>query len=112
MSFAIEVVLKFRKNPAPVQNRDSTRVAKPRGPLGRGSCATDTREAAEKHLDTGEAPGRKGPFGQPGEAPGKDHLDSLRGTREVPGRQERTILDSLRGTREVPGRQERILWTA
>ena len=30
---AIEVVLKRRQNPAPVQNRDSTRVAKPRGPL-------------------------------------------------------------------------------
>ena len=86
--------------------------------LGFRVCPQTPGEAAEKHLDTGKAPGRKGPFGQPGEAPGrhqragKDHLDSLRGTREAPGRQERTILDSLGGTREAPGRQERTIWTA
>ena len=37
-------------------------------------------------------------------------MDSPRGAREAPGRQERTIWDSLGGTREVPGRQERTIW--
>ena len=72
-------------------------------------------------MDTREAPGRKGPFGQPGEAlgrhqrAGKDHLDSLRGTREAgkdhfgqPGRYQR----GRKGPREAPGRQERTNWTA
>ena len=79
--FAIEVALKFSQNPAP----DSDQLDSLRG----------TREAGKDRLDTREA--------------GKDQLDSLGGTREAPGRQERTILDSLRGTREAPGRQERTL---
>ena len=37
-----------------------------------------------------------------------DQLDNLRGTREAPGRQERTIWTAW----EAPGRQERINWTA
>ena len=66
--------------------------------------------------------GRKGPFGQPG-APARQEKN--RGTREAPGRQERTHwtaceapgrqegtkLDSVRGTKEAPGRQERTNWT-
>ena len=50
-----------------------------------------TREAGKNHLDSL-----------------KDQLDSLRGTREAPGRQERTIWTAW----EAPGRQERINWTA
>ena len=38
---------------------------------------------------------------------GKDQLDSLRGTREAPGMQERTIWTAW----EVAGRQKRINWT-
>ena len=38
-------------------------------------------------------------------------MDSLRGTREAPGRQERTNW-TLPGTREAPGRQERANWAA
>ena len=55
---------------------------------------------------SGHQGGRKGPFGQPGRHQG--------GTREAPGRQERTNyeLDSLRSTREAPGKQERTNWTA
>ena len=42
-------------------------------------------------------------------------MDSLRGTREA-GKDSREAgkdpLDSQRGTREAPGRQERTIWTA
>ena len=89
---AIEVVLKFRQNPVLVQNRESTRVAKPRGPLEEESVPrkpleedpvlrapgrlqksiwTPGRHQAGKDLwtawgGTREAPAnRKGPFGQP-----------------------------------------------
>ena len=53
-----------------------------------------TREAGKTNWTAWEAPrrhqgGRKGLIGQPG------------GTREVPGRQDKTILDSLRGSREA-----------
>ena len=37
-----------------------------------------------------------------------DQLGNLRGTREAPGRQERTIWTAW----EAPGRQERTIWTA
>ena len=47
-------------------------------------------------------------WGLPAREAGKDQLDSLRGTREAPERQERTIWTA----REAPGRQERIKWTA
>ena len=53
---------------------------------------------------------------------GKNHLDSLRGTREagkgsldsLRGTREagKDQFNSLRGTREGPGRQERTIWTA
>ena len=55
------------------------------------------------------------------EAPGRDHLDSLGGTREAPEAGKDRLdtreagkdhLDSLGGTREAPGRQERTNWTA
>ena len=81
------------------------------------SIWTPGRHQAGKDLwtawgGTREAPAsRKGPFGQPARHQG-GIWDSLGGTREVPGRQERTIWDSLGGTREVPERQERTLWTA
>ena len=61
--------------------------------------------------------GRKGPFGQPGDTregsgttreAGKDQLDSLGGTRDALGRQERTTWTAS----EAPGRQERTIWTA
>ena len=100
-------------------------MAKPRGPLEKESVPrkpleedpvlratgrlqksiwTPGRHQAGKDLSTAwEAPGRH-------QRAGKDHLDSPRGTREAPGRQERTIWDSLGGTREVPGRQERTIW--
>ena len=47
-------------------------------------------------------------WGLPTREAGKDQLDSLRGTREAPGRQEKTIWTAW----EAPGRQERINWTA
>ena len=46
---------------------------------------------------------------------GKDHLDSLGGTREAPGGRKGLIgqpADSLGGTREAPGMQKRTNWTA
>ena len=52
--------------------------------------------------------GRKKPFGQPGRhqgdtrEAGRDHLDSLGGTREAPGRQERTNWTAC----EAPGRHQ------
>ena len=58
--------------------------------------------------------GRKGPFGQPGR-----HQGGRTGLIEQPGRHQgstreagKDLLDSLRGTREAPGRQERTNWTA
>ena len=54
--------------------------------------------------------GRRKAFGHRGATrhAGKDHLDSLRGTREAPGKQERTNWTDC----EAPGRQERTNWTA
>ena len=55
------------------------------------------------------------------EAPGRDHLDSLGGTREAPEAGKDRLdtreagkdhLDSLGGTREAPGMQEGTKWTA
>ena len=55
---------------------------------------------------TREAPGRQERTNWTAcEAPGR-HQGTA---REAPGRQERTILDSLKGTREAPGRQERLI---
>ena len=106
---AIEVVLKFRQNPVPVQNRESTRVAKPRGPLEEESVPrkpleedpvlrapgrlqksiwTPGRHQAGKDLwtawgGTREAPAsRKGPFGQPARHQG-GIWDCLGGTRDA-----------------------------
>ena len=62
-----------------------------------------SREAGKDHLDS--QPGRHHGLlkailtTEAGREAGKDLLDSLGGTREAPGRQER----SLRGTREAPG---------
>ena len=80
--FAIEVVLKFRQNPAPVQNRDSGQLDSLRG----------TREAPgrqERSIWTAcEAPGRH--QGGRKEAPGK-HQGGRKGpTAEAAGRQKRT----------------------
>ena len=103
-------------------------MAKPRGPLEEESvprkpCATDTREAAEKHLDTGAAPGkqertiwtaceagRKGSIGQPARHQGgtREAGRAIRTAWEALGRQERTIWTAW----EAPGRQERTHWTA
>ena len=56
---------------------------------------------------------RKGLIGQPARhqgtrEAGKDHLGSLGGTRDAPGRQERTNWTACK----APGRQERTNWTA
>ena len=86
----------------------------------------DTREAGKDSLDslqgTREAPGRHQGGGK--RSRGRRSCGGILaertnlGTRQAPGRQERTRevgknqLDSLGGTREAPGRQERVNWTA
>ena len=71
-----------------------------------------TREAEKDLVDSlgRHQGGRKGPIGQPGRhqggtrEAGKDHLDSLGGTREAPGRQERTYWTAW----EAPGRHQGV----
>ena len=69
------------------------------------------QEAGRDHLDsmggTREAP-EAGKDRLDTREAGKDHLDSLGGTREAPGMQERTKWTAC----EAPGRQERTNWTA
>ena len=69
-----------------------------RGTREAGKDSVDTREAGEDRLDSLLGTGRQeGSIGQPARhrEAGKNHLDSLRGTREA-GKDQ---LDSFRGTR-------------
>ena len=90
----LKVVLKFRQTPAPVQNRESTRVAKPRGPLEEESVP---RKPLEEDPVL-RAPGRlQKSIWTPGRhQAGKDLWTAWGGTSE----QERAIWTA----REAPGR--------
>ena len=108
--FAIEVALKFRQNPARVQNRDSTRVAKPRGPLEEESVQRKPLEE-DPVLRTPGRPQKS--IWTPGRhQAGKDLLDSLGRHQGGTSEQERTIWTACEAPGRHQGGRKGPFWTA